>query len=250
MNARSGIFIVVIALVVALLAPLPATASGTSGLQLTPTLVNEFQQAATDITSGKISDEASALQFGAWMSGLVCGCLNDGASSCSQLVKDICDPIGQAVPGLGTATQSIGQALSDPANAMCALGFTIGGGIVPPGVNPLERPDAVPAQPIESIEAVRWPSGTGYEYALRYQLTLSNYSSYDSIGFEVQGSSGSESVTRLSTAQQPSSASDLPLAVSFSSTDLYTKACIVFGTAHVPDSLPASLCVPVREVQP
>ena len=222
-----------------------------AAIQLTPSLITEFQKAAKDVSSGNIGDETSALQFGTWMSGLVCSCLTDGNDSCSQLVKDVCDPIGQAMPGLAPTIHGIGEALQDPANAMCAVGFSASGA-VPPGVDALTRPSAMPQQPVESIEAVRWSSsaGPGYEYALRYQLMLSNYSHYPTIGFEVKDRNGAQSVTRLSTVQQPGNSSDLPLAVSFASRELYTNACITFRPGTVPSGLPASLCVPIREVQP
>ena len=188
------------------------------------------------------------ISLGESASRLMCRCLED--DSCPEWIEGVCDPLGTWAPEANRAFFTpLSEATSDPSAAICALGHYAFGIDPPAGTSRFARPDAHPADPLLSIEAVRWPDDDRYRYAIRYQLTADpDFDDYNSIRFTVSEGSRTGDVIALAGMAQVGSASDLPLAASFSSDDLYARACIRFATRPV--GLPEEYCTRIIEVSP
>ena len=187
------------------------------------------------------------ISLGASASQLMCRCMED--ESCAEWVAGLCDPLGTWAPAADRAFFTpLSEGLMDPAAALCYAGRHGMGVEAPASAPTLARPSPFPADPVLSIEAVRWPDALGYRYAIRYQFEADDgfeESDYQRIEFTVRGSN-TRDVVDLAGIAPVGSASDLPLAASFSSDELFQRACITFDTP--PTGLPREYCTRIVEV--
>ncbi|MFT4308576.1 MAG: hypothetical protein ACMXYM_04380 [Candidatus Woesearchaeota archaeon] len=186
------------------------------------------------------------ISLGASVSQLMCRCMED--ESCADWVTVACDPIAAWAPAADRAFFTpLSEGLMDPAAALCYAGRHGVGVEAPPSAPTLARPSPFPADPVLSIEAVRWPDGSRYRYAIRYQFEADDFEDrdYERIEFTVRGSV-TRDVVALAGIAHVGSSSDLPLAASFSSDELFQRACITFRTA--PTGLPREYCTRIVEV--
>ena len=201
------------------------------------------------LTQGQARLGRVDISLGASATQLMCRCLED--DSCSDFVEVLCDPLGTWAPEANRKFFTpLAEISSDPSAAICALGHYGLGYEAPPGTSPTSRPDAFPADPVLSIEVVRWPEDSRHRYAIRYQFIADDDfddGDYQRIRFTVRGS-GTRNVADLAGVPPVGSASDLPFAASFSSSDLFTRACIRFHEA--PTGLPREYCTQIIEVNP
>ena len=183
--------------------------------------------------------------LGERLTSLACRCVAD--DSCDPILEHVCESLTSLLPDSAQASLApFIAAVSDPAAGMCRLIVSGYEAPMPPGMDGWDRGDAFPADPVLSIEAVRWRDASQYRYVVRYVLELEEYDAYSSIRFEARGASSPQSVRTLAGLAPVESSSDLPLAASFGSDELFTRACVVFQT--VPDGFPREFCTPVVEV--
>jgi len=200
------------------------------------------------VLTGEARFDNLDISIGVSMTTLVCQCMRD--DSCEDWVEVFCDPIGTLWPEADRAFFApVSEGVLDPTVGVCYVIDSLRGGEVPPGTGWYETP-LFPSEPVLSIEAVRWPQASTYRYAIRYQFVGDesfDEDDYDRIDFTVRGSSTSD-VIELAGLAPIGSASDLPLAASFSNDELFTTACIRFREA--PQGLPREYCTRIVEVSP